>query len=96
MHILVCYDVQTVTKEGRRRLRRIAKLCQNHGQRVQLSLFECDLDPASWVALRAKLLKEISKNEDSIRFYLLGSNWKRRVEHHGAKKPLDMDGPLVF
>lgn len=89
MLVLVSYDVSTESPAGRRRLRRIAKHCSDHGQRVQLSVFECEVDPAQWAALRARLLAEIDPTADSLRFYFLGANWKRRVEHHGAKPALD-------
>ena len=95
MLVVVSYDVSTRTPEGRRRLRRVAKACLNYGQRVQNSLFECLIDPAQWSQLRAGLLDEIDPKQDSLRFYFLGKNWKRRVEHLGAKKPYDPEGPLV-
>ena len=96
MFVLVSYDVNTETKEGRRRLRRIAKTCLNHGQRVQFSVFECLVNPAQWTALRAQLLDEMDPDKDSLRFYFLGANWRHRVEHVGAKPSLDQEGPLVF
>lgn len=96
MFVLVSYDVNTQDKEGRRRLRKIAKICQNHGQRVQFSVFECIVDPAQWSALRAKLIDEMEPEKDSLRFYFLGANWRRRVEHVGAKPSMDQEGPLVF
>ncbi|WP_417599332.1 CRISPR-associated endonuclease Cas2 [Pararhodobacter oceanensis] len=96
MMVLVTYDVATDTPEGRRRLRRVAKACENWGQRVQYSVFECELDPAQWTALRARLMALIDPTTDSLRFYQLGSNWQRRVEHIGAKPALDMGGPLIF
>ncbi len=96
MLVLVSYDVSTMDKEGRRRLRRIAKVCINHGQRVQYSVFECLVNPAQWASLRAKLIEEMDPEQDSLRFYFLGSNWRRRVEHVGAKQSLDQEGPLVF
>lgn len=96
MMVLVTYDVNTETSEGRRRLRRVAKACENLGQRVQLSVFECLVEPAQWVALRQRLVKEIDPQKDSLRFYLLGSNWQRRVEHVGAKQTYDPEGPLIF
>ncbi len=89
MLVLVSYDVSTATPAGRRRLRHVAKHCADYGQRVQLSLFECELDPAQWTTLRARLLATIDPSADSLRFYFLGSNWRRRVEHHGAKPALD-------
>jgi CRISPR-associated protein Cas2 len=96
MMVLVTYDVNTETPAGRRRLRRIAKTCQNYGQRVQFSVFECNVDPAQWVKLRAKLLHEMDSKLDSLRFYFLGSNWQSRVEHEGAKEPRDLEGTLIL
>lgn len=95
MMVLVTYDVRTETPEGKRRLRRVAKLCQNCGQRVQLSVFECMVDPAQWTNLRANLTKEIEPGEDSLRFYFLGANWRNRVEHVGTKPSYDPQGPLI-
>jgi CRISPR-associated protein Cas2 len=95
MLVVVAYDVNTETEEGRRRLRRVAKVCENCGQRVQHSVFECLVDAAKWVTVRADLVKEISAATDSLRFYFLGDNWKRRVEHVGAKPGYDPQGPLV-
>jgi CRISPR-associated protein Cas2 len=96
MMVLVTYDVNVETREGRRRLRRVAKICVNYGQRVQNSVFECLLDPARLVALKNELLKEIDPSSDSLRFYQLGKNWKNRVEHVGAKKSYDPEGPLII
>jgi len=96
MLVLVTYDVRTETPAGRKRLRRVAKACLDYGQRVQYSVFECDVDPAQWTALRARLAGLIDPEEDSLRFYMLGSNWRRRVEHIGAKPAVDYDGPLIF
>jgi len=95
MMVLVTYDVSTQTKEGRRRLHRVAKVCVNHGQRVQNSVFECLVDPAQWTRLREELTREICVAEDSLRFYFLGRNWKKRVEHVGAKPTYDPEGPLI-
>ncbi|HNQ42658.1 MAG TPA: CRISPR-associated endonuclease Cas2, partial [Saprospiraceae bacterium] len=89
MLVLVSYDVAMNDERGPKRLRRVAKTCQNYGQRVQYSVFECIVDPAQWTALREQLIKEINQEEDSLRFYFLGSNWRRRVEHVGAKKTID-------
>ena len=95
MMVLVTYDVRTDSKEGRRRLRRVTRACEDWGQRVQFSVFECNLDPAQWAALRARLVAAIDPEADSLRFYMLGSEWRRRVEHIGAKPAKDMDGLLV-
>lgn len=95
MFVLVSYDVSTADREGQKRLRRIAKACKNYGQRVQYSVFECILEPAQWVALKEKLIREINEDQDSLRFYYLGSNWRRRVEHVGAKEGFDQEGPLI-
>ena len=96
MYVLVTYDVSTQDKAGRRRLRRIAKTCLDYGQRVQNSVFELLVDPAQWAQCKSKLMKEFKPEEDSLRFYFLGSNWKRKVEHHGTKPSLDLEGPLVI
>lgn len=95
MLVLVTYDVNTEDAAGRKRLRRVARACENHGQRVQFSVFECLVDPGQWSALRARLIDEIDEAQDSLRFYFLGSNWKRRVEHVGAKPGYDPEGPLI-
>ncbi|MFP4027626.1 MAG: CRISPR-associated endonuclease Cas2 [Candidatus Brocadiia bacterium] len=95
MMVLITYDVRTETKKGRRRLRRVAKACEDRGQRVQKSVFECLLEPGQWKKLREKLIQLIEEDEDSLRFYFLGSNWKRRVEHVGAKPGYDPEGPLI-
>jgi len=95
MMVLVSYDVSTTTAAGRRRLRRIAKVCLDFGQRVQSSVFECLVDPTQWTQFRLRLLQEFKDDEDSLRFYFLGANWKGRVEHHGIKAALDLEGPLV-
>ena len=95
MFVLVSYDVSTVDPGGQRRLRKVAKACVDNGQRVQYSVFECIVDPAQWTFLRQRLIDEIDPEVDSLRFYFLGSNWKRRVEHIGAKKTLDQEGPLI-
>jgi CRISPR-associated protein Cas2 len=96
MLMLVAYDVSTETLTGRRRLRRVARACLDFGQRVQNSVFECEVDPAQWTTLRARLISEIDPAADSLRFYRLGAEGRRRVEHIGAKPALDLDGPLVF
>ena len=96
MMVLVSYDVNTQDAAGRKRLRHVAKHCDNWGQRVQFSVFECLVDPAQWTALRAKLVAAIDEEKDSLRFYFLGANWQRRVEHVGAKEAIDPEGPLIF
>ncbi|MBT9332988.1 CRISPR-associated endonuclease Cas2 [Paracidobacterium acidisoli] len=96
MMVLVSYDVSTRDDAGKRRLRRVARLCENYGQRVQNSVFECLVDPSQWVVLRAGLLSEANSEEDSLRFYFLGAEWKRRVEHVGAKPAYDPEGPLIL
>ena len=95
MMVLVSYDVRTSEPGGARRLRRVAKVCRNFGQRVQFSVFECLVDPAQWVRLRQQLIDEIDQEADSLRFYFLGANWRGRVEHVGAKASLDQEGPLI-
>ena len=94
--MLVTYDVSTEDPAGRRRLRRVGRACLDFGQRVQNSVFECEVDPAQWAGLRARLLAEIDPARDSLRFYRLGADGRRRVEHVGAKPVLDLDGPLLF
>ncbi|MEO0082584.1 MAG: CRISPR-associated endonuclease Cas2 [candidate division WOR-3 bacterium] len=95
MLVLVTYDVNTQGKPGQRRLRQVAKACENFGQRVQKSVFECMVDPAQWADLRSRLVEIINKEEDSLRFYFLGSNWKPRIEHVGANPGYDPQGPLI-
>ncbi len=96
MMVLVAYDVNTETPEGRNRLRQVAKACENRGQRVQNSVFECLVDPAQWTASKQALINIVDDKQDSLRFYFLGKNWKRRVEHFGAKPGYDPQGPLVI
>jgi CRISPR-associated protein Cas2 len=96
MLVVVAYDVRTEDEAGRRRLRRVAKVCEDKGQRVQNSVFECLVDAAQWVRLRADLIGEISPGDDSLRFYFLGDNWSRRIEHVGAKASYDPQGPLIL
>lgn len=94
--MLVTYDVSTETLAGRRRLRRVARTCLDFGQRVQQSVFECEVGPAQWAVLRATLLVEIDAETDSLRFYALGAKGRARVEHVGAKRILDLTGPILF
>ena len=94
MMVLVSYDV-AMDDSGQRRLRRVSKICKDYGQRVQYSVFECLVDPALWMKFRQKLIDEIDPEIDSLRFYFLGANWKKRVEHIGAKKAVDPEGLLL-
>jgi CRISPR-associated protein Cas2 len=96
MMVLVSYDVATGESSGARRLRRVAKICTNHGQRVQFSVFECLVDPAQWVFFRQQLINAIDEAQDSLRFYFLGANWRGKVEHVGAKESIDQEGPLIL
>jgi len=96
MMVLVSYDVATSDRLGAKRLRRVAKICTNHGQRVQFSVFECIVDPAQWVVMRKQLIDAIDDSRDSLRFYFLGANWRRKVEHVGAKETIDQEGPLIL
>ena len=95
IYMLVTYDVSTKTPAGVKRLRRVASVCEDYGQRVQNSVFEMKVDWGNWPGIKQQLLDEIELSEDSLRFYNLGSNWKRRVEHHGTKPGYDIDGPLL-
>lgn len=96
MMVLVSYDVSTSDATGQKRLRQIAKTCRDHGQRVQYSVFEIEVDHAQWVVLKQALTALIDPELDSLRFYYLGNNWRHRVEHIGAKPALDLNGPLIF
>lgn len=95
MLVVISYDVKTEDAAGKRRLRRVAKHCLDFGQRVQYSVFECLVDPAQWTKLKHNLVQTIDERYDSLRFYFLGANWKRRVEHVGAKQPYDPEGALI-
>ena len=96
MHLLLTYDISTKDKAGQRRLRHAAKIALDYGQRVQNSVFECKVNPAQAVELKAKLLDLLNLEQDSIRFYNLGSEWDRRVEHQGIKPSLNPEGPLIL
>ncbi len=96
MMVLVSYDVKTSDPGGAKRLRRVARICTNYGQRVQFSVFECIVNPAQWTVLKEKLTKEIDFSADSLRFYFLGANWRKRVEHIGAKEGIDQEGTLII
>lgn len=95
MMVLITYDVNTTTAAGRKRLRHVAKQCVNYGQRVQNSVFECLLEPAQFAVLKNRLEEIIDEEKDSLRYYFLGSNWKRRVEHVGAKGGFDPEGAMI-
>ncbi|WP_298668824.1 CRISPR-associated endonuclease Cas2 [uncultured Methanofollis sp.] len=95
MMVLVTYDVNTESDEGKKRLRKVAKECVNYGQRVQNSVFECLLDPAQLAKLKHSLCAIIDEEKDSLRFYYLGKNWQRRVEHFGAKGGYNPEGLLM-
>jgi CRISPR-associated protein Cas2 len=95
MLVVVAYDVNTETGDGRRRLRRVARACEDFGQRVQKSVFECLLRERDWVLLRARLLAEFEASQDSLRFYFLDETARERTEHHGVGGPVDLEGPLI-
>lgn len=96
MMVLITYDVSTTTENGKKRLRQVAKQCVNYGQRVQNSVFECNVDPGQFAELRHRLESTINKEQDSLRYYFLGSNWHKRIEHVGAKGGYDSEGLLYL
>lgn len=96
MLVLITYDVNVTTDAGKKRLRRVAKQCVNHGQRVQNSVFECLLDPTQFAELKHRLEGIIDAETDSLRYYFLGNNWKNRIEHVGAKMAYDPEGILMI
>lgn len=96
MLVLITYDVNTETNAGKKRLRQVSKQCVNYGQRVQNSVFECILDNAKLAEVKAVLTGIIDSEKDSLRFYVLGNNYKSKVEHIGAKPGYDVEGPLIF
>ena len=93
---LVSYDVSTTDKAGRTRLRKVSKACLDYGQRVQNSVFEIDVDYGTFLKLKDKLIKLINPEQDSLRIYYLGNNWKNRIEHIGAKETYDPEGALII
>lgn len=95
MYILVTYDVQTTDAEGRKRLRHIAKICENYGQRVQNSVFECELTAQDFLLLKSEVKKEMDLDADSVRFYRMGSHYKEKIEHFGAKKSYDFSEAFI-
>ena len=96
MMVLVTYDVNVTELGGAKRLRRVAKACQDYGQRVQNSVFEIEVDPAQWALLKKRLEDIVESGLDSLRYYYLGSNWQRRIEHYGAKAAVDLGGNLIL
>lgn len=96
MLVLVTYDVNTQSDGGKKRLRQVARACEDWGQRVQFSVFEIEVDPAQWTKLRARLEGIIDAKTDSLRYYFLGANWTRKIEHVGAKPAADLNGPLII
>lgn len=96
MLVLITYDVNTETLAGRTRLRRIAKICQNYGQRVQNSVFECQIDATQLKMIESQLRAEYDKQTDSLRFYMLGNAYKEKVKHYGAKPSFDVTEPMIL
>ena len=96
MLVVVAYDVNTETSAGRKRLRRVARVCEDFGLRVQKSVFECLLRDRDWVLLRARLLAEFDATKDSLRFYFLDETARERTEHHGVSRPIDLNAPLII
>lgn len=94
--VLITYDVSTMTSAGQKRLRKVSKVCQNYGQRVQNSVFECIVDAAQFTSLKIELASVIDETQDSLRFYQMGNNYKSKVEHIGVKESLDLEGPLIL
>ena len=96
MLVLITYDVNTETPQGKKRLRQIARECQNYGQRVQNSVFECIVDAAQCRQLQHKLVKLMNADSDSLRFYYLGNKYQTMVEHFGAKAGYEAEGVLIL
>jgi len=96
MMVLITYDVETTSKAGQKRLRKVAKICESRGQRVQYSTFECVLEPAMFAELKYRLEAVIDKKKDSLRFYNLGTNWSRKVEHIGAKPSFNPESDTLM
>ena len=96
MLILIAYDVSTSDRSGQKRLRHVARACEDYGVRVQKSVFECQLSGAEWAVLRNRLLMEIDPNQDSLRIYHLQEGTRNKTEHHGVKKPVDLTAPLIL
>ncbi len=96
MMVIISYDVSTLDPEGKKRLRKVSKECQNHAQRVQNSVFEADLDYSTFLKLKEKLVNTIDTNKDSLRFYYLGNRWEKRVEHIGIKETYNPEGVIII
>lgn len=96
MMVVVSYDVSTTTLSGKKRLKKVANTCLDFGIRAQNSVFECIVEPAAWEILKNELLSIYNAEEDSLRFYYLGSNYKRRMESYGKSKNLDIEGSLIL
>ncbi len=95
MYVLVTYDVSTKTPAGQKRLRKVADYCEDYGQRVQNSIFEMKVDWTQWTNIKRGLIGLVEAEEDSLRFYMLGSNWQHKVVHHGVQKGFNIEGPLI-
>lgn len=96
MLVLITYDVSTKEASGRGRLRKVAKECENYGQRVQNSVFECLLDASQTLILKDKLLSLIDEKQDSLRFYYLGNKYQTKIEHFGIKNTYEPEGVLII
>lgn len=96
MYVLVTYDIKTVDNEGKKRLRNVAKICINYGQRVQDSVYECEVSEQEFLIMKSKILKIINDEEDSVRFYRLGTKYKNKIEHYGAKKSYDVTDAFII
>lgn len=96
MMVLITYDVCTESKGGQKRLRKVAKVCQNYGQRVQNSVFECIVDPARLLLIESQLIEIIDEKKDSLRFYYFGKDWKNKIKHIGAKATINLEGELIL
>ncbi|WP_366924967.1 CRISPR-associated endonuclease Cas2 [Metallumcola ferriviriculae] len=96
MLVVITYDVSTISSNGSKRLRKVSKICQDYGIRVQNSVFECVVDSAQLRQLKYKLVETIDEKKDSLRIYRLGDNYKTKVEHIGTKGSIDVEGPLII
>jgi len=96
MFLLVCYDVETTTREGRRRLRRVAKLCESHGQRAQKSVFECKMEKSRFMTFENKLVREINPELDSLRIYILDDDSVKKIKNYGRSDLIDFEDPLIL